>query len=907
MAQAKKDQNRVSTLLGVSSSDGETPVDIWANPTTHALFVENLSGVGTVTTVSVVTANGISGTVANPTTTPAITLSLGDITPSKVNGNIITTGTGTLTLSSFTLTMTGNASVQGTNTGDQNLSGLVPYTGATGDVTLGVFKLTAQNVDVTQNELYTGIADPSAPASGFVKLYAQTGVDGLARLTTLSSAGFALTIHRDMVQRVYNNTVGSMTKGQAVYVTGTSGGVPTVALSKADALSTADVTGILIADAAPSSFTTMQREGLVQNIDTSGFNVGDSLWLSSSVAGAFQTTAPAKPNIIVPIGVIITKNALTGSVFIDIVNNPPVSLASLTDVSLTSPAVDQFLRYNGTNWVNGAGATSGVGPGIDFFSATPVIVSRTSPAGISQDGTAGNGIQINTLSKTPVTTTEQTQSGLASTDTRAYAAWKYDTALGRTSIDAGIWTFQVYAAVNSATGTNTITRGIYQVVPVSSGSVTFSGPGANSRTATITSAQFTGTYFAPSATNTTASYIEITSGTETGLYQITASGTTNTATVTVPTGFSNANATAVSFNIWNKLFSQTSSDITATGTNYTLQTFTTAQPAFTIAATDKFGSMSFFTSTVASKTVTTTYNGLNRNSFFTTPLITLHNNLAGLQGGTANEFYHLTSAEYTGSGTGIFARVSSPIFTTPNIGSATGSISGNAGTVTNATLTTALTVNGGSLTLTANVAGSTLTLAAGANTIPVKAAGTDLDTGTDDAKFATAKAINDSHNVPSVAPGTSGNVMTSDGTDWTSSAATGGGSFSISLADHAFSGITSTLTAGENLAITDVCYRKSDGKMWKADASAIATSSAIAIALGTINADATGSFGMIGYFRDDSAYNWTVGGLLYLSETAGAIVQTAPVTTASVTQVLGVAMTADIIYFNPSLVQVEHA
>ena len=36
-------------------------------------------GTGTVTSVSVVTANGVSGSVANPTTTPAITLSLGDI------------------------------------------------------------------------------------------------------------------------------------------------------------------------------------------------------------------------------------------------------------------------------------------------------------------------------------------------------------------------------------------------------------------------------------------------------------------------------------------------------------------------------------------------------------------------------------------------------------------------------------------------------------------------------------------------------------------------------------------------------------------------------------------------------------------------------------------------------------
>jgi len=54
----------------------------------------------------------------------------------------------------------------------------------------------------------------------------------------------------------------------------------------------------------------------------------------------------------------------------------------------------------------------------------------------------------------------------------------------------------------------------------------------------------------------------------------------------------------------------------------------------------------------------------------------------------------------------------------------------------------------------------------------VKASGSEVDTGTDDAKFVTAKAINDSHNVPDVAPGTSGNRLTSNGADWVSGAPT---------------------------------------------------------------------------------------------------------------------------------------
>lgn len=72
------------------------------------------------------------------------------------------------------------------------------------------------------------------------------------------------------------------------------------------------------------------------------------------------------------------------------------------------------------------------------------------------------------------------------------------------------------------------------------------------------------------------------------------------------------------------------------------------------------------------------------------------------------------------------------------------------------------------------VLGNTSGTNTGDQTLPVKASGAEVDTGTDDAKFLTAKAVNDSHNVPDVAPGTSGNVLTSNGTDWTSAAAAGG-------------------------------------------------------------------------------------------------------------------------------------
>ena len=55
-------------------------------------------------------------------------------------------------------------------------------------------------------------------------------------------------------------------------------------------------------------------------------------------------------------------------------------------------------------------------------------------------------------------------------------------------------------------------------------------------------------------------------------------------------------------------------------------------------------------------------------------------------------------------------------------------------------------------------------------TANAKATSAELDTGTDDAKFATAAALAGSHNIPTEVPGVIGNMLISDGTDWKASA-----------------------------------------------------------------------------------------------------------------------------------------
>src|SRR5258708_39610035 len=71
-----RDQNHVPVAGGVSSTSATTVLPFTIDAITGRLKTDTAGGgSGTVTDVSVVTANGFAGTVANSTTTPAITLS----------------------------------------------------------------------------------------------------------------------------------------------------------------------------------------------------------------------------------------------------------------------------------------------------------------------------------------------------------------------------------------------------------------------------------------------------------------------------------------------------------------------------------------------------------------------------------------------------------------------------------------------------------------------------------------------------------------------------------------------------------------------------------------------------------------------------------------------------------------
>ena len=125
--------------------------------------------------------------------------------------------------------------------------------------------------------------------------------------------------------------------------------------------------------------------------------------------------------------------------------------------------------------------------------------------------------------------------------------------------------------------------------------------------------------------------------------------------------------------------------------------------------------------------------------------------------------------------------------------------------------------------------------------------------------------------------------------------------------DHASSGIIALMLAGGAIAaFQTVCAHTTTGEVVITDSNAIATMPVIGIAPVAISDTATGPIMLQGFIRDDT-WTWTIGGIMYASETAGAMTQTAPTTSGAFVQALGVAISADVVYFNPSLTLVEVA
>lgn len=130
-------------------------------------------------------------------------------------------------------------------------------------------------------------------------------------------------------------------------------------------------------------------------------------------------------------------------------------------------------------------------------------------------------------------------------------------------------------------------------------------------------------------------------------------------------------------------------------------------------------------------------------------------------------------------------------------------------------------------------------------------------------------------------------------------------------ADGKYSGITVTGTAGATLAFGDLVYLAAADSRWElADADAASTSGDVMLGIVVLAAAADGSATTIllhGIIRADAAFPaLTISAQVYVGTTAGDIQVAQPSGVDDVIRVVGRALTADEIYFNPSEDYITH-
>lgn len=112
---------------------------------------------------------------------------------------------------------------------------------------------------------------------------------------------------------------------------------------------------------------------------------------------------------------------------------------------------------------------------------------------------------------------------------------------------------------------------------------------------------------------------------------------------------------------------------------------------------------------------------------------------------------------------------------------------------------------------------------------------------------------------------------------------------------------SNTFNAGATIAAFEVGYLDASSTWQLTDADSSATSSGmLAMSLESKTSGQAMKVALPGAFVRNDTWNWTAGGTLYLSTTAGALTQTQPSGVDDVIRVVGWAVNADVIFWSPS-------
>jgi hypothetical protein len=161
--------------------------------------------------------------------------------------------------------------------------------------------------------------------------------------------GTSMQLGTELWVRGVNKTGATLTDGTVVFVSGAQGNRPTITKAYATLDSVHSTIGVVTADILDNAEGNVTTFGLVRGYDTSGFAAGDPLYISAVTPGLLTNVRPVAPNHAVRVGYAL-NSTIDGLIMVDV--DIGSALSELHDVVITSAAAGDFLRHNGTVWVD---------------------------------------------------------------------------------------------------------------------------------------------------------------------------------------------------------------------------------------------------------------------------------------------------------------------------------------------------------------------------------------------------------------------------------------------------------------------------------------------------------------------------------------------------------------------------
>ncbi len=232
-----------------------------------------------------------------------------------------------------------------------------------------------------------------------------------------------------LITTAYNNTGSTIPAFSVVYLNGSTGSLPTMALAQADSeMHSSKTYGVTSTSVVNNGQVSLVSSGLLNNVNTSAFSEGIGLWLSPTTPGGVTSTKPLAPNHAVFVGFVVRSHPTLGRVEIKIQNG--YELEELHNVSVITPSNRQPLLYDTAYnlWKNSSLTKSDVGlNNVDNTSDADKPVSTATQSAINgkQDLVSGAASTITTTDLTPDRVLISDASGKVAASTASSSSMAY--------------------------------------------------------------------------------------------------------------------------------------------------------------------------------------------------------------------------------------------------------------------------------------------------------------------------------------------------------------------------------------------------------------------------------------------------------------------------------------------------